>query len=54
MFPTGPARSNLVLPTVETDIELTVGRKKLRLTNLQKVFWPDLNITKRDLAGAHS
>jgi bifunctional non-homologous end joining protein LigD len=26
-----------------------VGRKKLRLTNLQKPFWPELGITKRDL-----
>jgi bifunctional non-homologous end joining protein LigD len=49
MSPTGSARSTLVLPTGETDIELTVGRKKLRLTNLQKTFWPELNITKRDL-----
>src|SRR5436305_14955126 len=49
MSPTRPEPSRLVLPTGETDIELTVGRKKLRLTNLQKLFWPERNITKRDL-----
>ncbi len=49
MSPTSPAASRLVLPTGETAIELTVGRKKLRLTNLQKLFWPELHITKRDL-----
>src|SRR3954469_5326516 len=49
MSPTGSAPSRLVLPTGETDIEVTVGRKKLRLTNLQKPFWPELHITKRDL-----
>ena len=49
MSPTRPEPSRLVLPTGETDIELTVGRKKLHLTNLQKLFWPERNITKRDL-----
>jgi bifunctional non-homologous end joining protein LigD len=43
----GPSPSRLVLPSDENDIEVTVGRKKLRLTNLQKPFWP--NVTKRDL-----
>jgi len=45
----GPSPSRLIIPADETDIEVTVGRKKLRLTNLQKPFWPELNITKRDL-----
>lgn len=49
MTPTAPASHRLVLPTSANDIEITVGRKKLRLTNLQKPFWPELNITKRDL-----
>ena len=48
MSPTRPAH-RLALPTSESDIELTVARKKLRLTNLDKPFWPDLHITKRDL-----
>jgi len=49
MSPTAPAPHHLTLPADETEIEITVGRKKLRLTNLQKPFWPELNITKRDL-----
>src|SRR5215216_4297978 len=31
------------------DVELAVGGRELRLTNLDKVFWPELGITKRDL-----
>jgi hypothetical protein len=49
MSPTGQAPSRIVLPQDENEIELTVGRKKVRLTNLQKLFWPDLQISKRDL-----
>jgi bifunctional non-homologous end joining protein LigD len=49
MSPTRPAPARLTLPNGENEIELTVGRKKLRLTNLQKPFWPDLHIEKRDL-----
>ncbi len=42
-----PAPARLTLPRDQNEAELTVGRKKLRLTNLQKPFWP--GITKRDL-----
>ena len=49
MSPTSLAPSRFVVPSGESDVEVTVGRKKLRLTNLQKPFWPELNITKRDL-----
>lgn len=49
MTPAAPSPSRLVLPTGRTDLELTVGRKKLRLTNLEKQFWPELHITKREL-----
>lgn len=49
MVPTRPAPSGFVLPSGESDIEITVGRKKVRLTNLEKPFWPELGITKRDL-----
>ena len=49
MSPRRTKRSPIVLPPDETDFELTVGPKKLRLTNLQKPFWPELHITKRDL-----
>jgi len=31
------------------DVELTVGSHDVRLTNLDKPFWPDDGITKRDL-----
>ncbi|HLK47092.1 MAG TPA: non-homologous end-joining DNA ligase [Bryobacteraceae bacterium] len=47
MSPTRPERARLTLPHEQNELELTVGRKKLRLTNLQKPFWP--GITKRDL-----
>jgi bifunctional non-homologous end joining protein LigD len=39
----------LLLPPKENDIEIAPAGKKLRLTNLQKPFWPKLGITKRDL-----
>lgn len=45
----GPATSRLVLPRGENDVELTVGRKRVRLTHLEKILWTDLGITKRDL-----
>ncbi len=45
-----PARpSALLLSKQESDVELTLQGKSLRLTNLQKVFWPELGLTKRDL-----
>jgi bifunctional non-homologous end joining protein LigD len=37
------------LPADRQDLELTVEGKTVKLTNLGKVFWPDLGITKRDL-----
>ena len=40
---------NLTLPENESEVELTFGRKKLRLTNLDKLFWPELHISKRGL-----
>src|SRR5689334_12198497 len=44
-----PAQHRLVLPQDEAEIEVSVSRKKVRLTNLQKLFWPELHISKRDL-----
>src|SRR5947199_6202718 len=38
-----------LIPADRTDVELTLGRRPLRLTNLQKPFWPALGITKGDL-----
>ena len=49
MSPAVPAKSRVVFPREENEVELTIGRKKLKLTNLQKPFWPEWNLTKRDL-----
>ncbi len=49
MSPARPSSPRIILPREENELELTVGRKKLRLTHLQKVFWPDENLIKRDL-----
>jgi bifunctional non-homologous end joining protein LigD len=43
-----PSRRALVIPD-DTDAELTVGGRRVRLTNLRKVFWTESGITKRDL-----
>ena len=37
------------LPDAPEDADVLVGGKKVRLTNLSKVFWPKLGLTKRDL-----
>jgi bifunctional non-homologous end joining protein LigD len=39
----------LTIPRGEDNVVLTVDRKDVRLTNLRKIFWPDLGITKGDL-----
>src|SRR5690349_17630840 len=39
----------VVIPKERRDIELEVEGKSVKLTNLQKPFWPDLGITKGDL-----
>ena len=41
--------SPMVIPTVDGDAELSVAGSRVRLTNLQKVFWAESGITKRDL-----
>lgn len=38
-----------VIPTNVDEIEISVDGGPVKLTNLQKVFWPDLGLTKRDL-----
>src|SRR5688572_1196946 len=40
---------SLTIPTDRQDVELEVEGKRVKLTNLNKVFWPDLGITKGDL-----
>jgi bifunctional non-homologous end joining protein LigD len=39
----------IVIPRDQDHVHLTVERKEVRLTNLRKVFWPELGITKGDL-----
>jgi bifunctional non-homologous end joining protein LigD len=40
---------SLEIPAGGNSVELDIGRRKVHLTNLQKLFWPKLGITKRDL-----
>jgi bifunctional non-homologous end joining protein LigD len=39
----------LRIPTDQDNVILTVEGKEVRLTNLRKVFWPELGLTKGDL-----
>src|SRR6266550_812279 len=41
--------SSLKIPRDVEHVALTVDRKEVRLTNLSKVFWPSLGLTKGDL-----
>ncbi len=43
------ARSDFKIPRGVEQIEIQLGSRKVKLTNLNKVFWQDLKITKRDL-----
>lgn len=42
-------RASFILPKDKEGIELEVEKRPVRLTNLLKLFWPKLGITKRDL-----
>src|SRR6185436_3315757 len=46
--PSTPAK-RLVLPRNKTNVDLDIGGRVVKLTNLGKLFWPKLGITKRDL-----
>lgn len=37
------------IPKAGKECEVTIARRKIRLTNLDKLFWPDQGFTKRDL-----
>ncbi len=37
------------IPLDRDDAEVAAGRRRVRLTNLRKVFWPALGVTKGDL-----
>jgi bifunctional non-homologous end joining protein LigD len=41
--------STITIPDGEPNAELTLGGRRVKLTNLSKVFWPESGITKRDL-----
>jgi bifunctional non-homologous end joining protein LigD len=43
------AAKTLVIPKDADDIVLRFGAREVRLTNLRKLFWKKLKITKRDL-----
>jgi bifunctional non-homologous end joining protein LigD len=48
----GPPRrraTTIAIPTGVRDVEIDFGGKIVRLTNLDKPFWPELGIAKRDL-----
>ena len=42
-------RSRFVIPRDSPDVVVRVAGKDVRLTNLPKLFWPELGITKGDL-----
>src|SRR5438067_4014779 len=44
-----PAMPSMTIPPDTDHVALTVDRKEVRLTNLRKVFWSDLGLTKGDL-----
>ena len=48
-FRSVPAAKRLIIPTDVNDAVLTIGTREVRLTNLPKLFWKNLKITKRDL-----
>src|SRR5215203_3147340 len=37
------------LPKTENNLDVRIGEKVVKLTNLNKPFWPKLHVTKRDL-----
>src|SRR4030095_17258700 len=39
----------ITLPADTDTVEIRAGERAIRLTNLRKVFWPGLRLTKRDL-----
>ncbi len=41
--------TSLVIPHDENSAQLSIDRKVVQLTNLQKLFWPELGIAKGDL-----
>lgn len=42
-------RGHVVIPPGVEQIEVAFGNRQVKLTNLNKLFWPELKIAKRDL-----
>ena len=42
-------RARLIIPRDQDNVVLTVEGKEVRLTNLRKIFWSELGLTKGDL-----
>jgi bifunctional non-homologous end joining protein LigD len=43
------AKSPLTIPRDQDNVMLAVGKREVRLTNLRKIFWAELGLTKGDL-----
>jgi bifunctional non-homologous end joining protein LigD len=44
-----PSRDRVEIPKKLDQLEVSFGDRHVQLTNLNKLFWPELKITKRDL-----
>ena len=44
-----PTKSPLTIPRDRDNVMLAVGKHEVRLTNLRKIFWAELGLTKGDL-----
>jgi hypothetical protein len=44
-----PRTPSIKLPKDKRNLDVGIGDKVVRLTNLDKLFWPKLGVTKRDL-----
>src|ERR687897_2557454 len=49
MAATRSAAKTPSIPKGKSEVDLRVGRRTVRLTSLDKVFWPGAGLTKRDL-----
>jgi bifunctional non-homologous end joining protein LigD len=47
--PRRASASRFTIPNEKGDVEIVAGDKRVRLTNLSKIYWPHDNLTKRDL-----
>src|SRR6478736_1332299 len=47
--PVSHTHVDLTIPEGKNEAEITVGAHTVKLTNLQKVFFPEINACKRDV-----